>query len=308
MRTDIATVRQLLTRRAILRRTSLFIAGAAASGCSQLTGGPDRKIQKVCIGLVADVHYADKNTGGTRHYRDSLAKLSTAVDQFNKAETDFVVELGDFIDAADSVDEEIGYLKRIENIYARARCPRHHVLGNHCVETLTKEQFLAQCGASRSYYSFDLEGFHFIVLDACFRHDNEPYGKGNFKWTDANIPPAELDWLEADLAETRYPTIAFVHQRLDVKTAHGIRNQADVRQRLEASGKVLTVFQGHNHVNNMREINGIHYCTLAAMVQGPVTENNAYGVLKLHVDGSMHLDGFGQQRDRHVASPQCALQ
>ena len=301
---EVTTAPKVLTRRAVLYRTSLFVAGAAASawpGCSQLSRGSGRSGGTLRIGLVTDVHYADKDTRGTRHYRDSLAKLSAAIDQFNTAKTDFVVELGDFIDAANSTDKELGYLKRIEDVYARALCPRHHVLGNHCVQTLTKEQFLAQCGATQPYYSFDVKGFHFVVLDACFRHDGQPYGKGNFEWTDANIPPAELDWLEADLRATRYPTLAFVHQRLDVETQHGIRNQADVRQRLEASGQVLAVLQGHNHINDLKAIHGIHYCTLAAMVEGPAPENNAYGLMEIHADSSIRIDGFGQQQDQRIA-------
>ena len=38
---------------------------------------------------------------------------------------------------------------------------------------------------------FDRGGFHFVVLDACFRSDGVPYGRKNFKWTDTKIPPAE---------------------------------------------------------------------------------------------------------------------
>ena len=56
----------------------------------------------VRIGLVTDLHYADKPPGGSRHYRDSLAKLAAAGEQFAKAKTDVVVELGDFIDSADT--------------------------------------------------------------------------------------------------------------------------------------------------------------------------------------------------------------
>jgi len=302
---EVTTVPKMLTRRAVLYRTSLFMAGAAGStwtGCTQLADHSDRSTNTLRIGLVTDVHYADKGTHGTRHYRDSLAKLSAAIRRFNEANCDFVIELGDFIDAADSVDRELGYLKRIENVYARAHCPRHHVLGNHCVYTLTKEQFLTQCGQEKPYYSFDVKRFHFIVLDACFRHDGQPYGKRNFEWTDANIPQTELEWLEADLKQARYPTIAFVHQRLDVDNHYGIKNQADVRKRLEASGKVLAVFQGHNHINDLKEINGIHYCTLAAMVEGPVAGNNAYGLMDLRADGSIRVDGFGQQQDKRISA------
>lgn len=304
MHKETMTASRRLTRRAVLYRTSLYLAGTATgawAGCSQIRNGAGDRRTTLRIGLVTDVHYADEEARGTRHYRDSLAKLSAAVHQFNEAGTDFVVELGDFIDAADSIDQELGYLKRIETVFAQARCPRHHVLGNHCVQTLTKEQFMAQCGGTAPYYSFDVRGYHFVVLDACFRQDGLPYGKGNFEWTDANIPPVELEWLEADLSKAVYPTIAFVHQRLDVDDHYGIRNQANVRRRLEASGKVLAVLQGHNHRNDIKTINGVRYCTLAAMVEGPAPRNNAYSLLELNTDGSIRIDGFGQQQDQPIA-------
>ncbi|HOW69983.1 MAG TPA: metallophosphoesterase [Phycisphaerae bacterium] len=283
------------TRRALLQRASLLAAGAAGiacPGCSHPRRDNTRAQQPLRIGLVTDVHYADKEAAGTRRYRDSLARLSSAVAHFNELKADCVVEMGDFIDAASSADRELSWLERIESVYAQVRCPRHHVLGNHCVQTLTKEQFLAQCGASRSYYSFDLGGFHFVVLDPCFRHDGQPYGNKNSEWTDSNIPPTELEWLEADLTATRRPTVVFVHQRLDVDNHYGVKQRVEVRKSLEASGKVLTVFQGHNHLNDLREINGIRYCTLAAMVEG---EDNAYGLLTLHENGAIRLDGYGRQ-------------
>jgi alkaline phosphatase len=136
------------------------------------------------------------------------------------------------------------------------------VLGNHCVDTLTKDEFLGGVGQARSFYSFDREGVHFVVLDACYRADGEPYGRRNFTWTDANVPPAELEWLEADLQASTGAAIVFAHQRLDVATDHGVRNGAAVRQVLERSGRVVAVLQGHNHQNDYREINGIHYAAL----------------------------------------------
>ena len=120
----------------------------------------------------------------------------------------------------------------------------------------------------KSYYSFDRSAFRFVVLDACFRGDGQPYGRKNSKWNDANIPAAELEWLEADLQANDKPVIAFAHQRLDVSTDHGVKNCSDVRRILEGSGKVRVVFQGHSHQNDLKDIAGIHYLTLVAMVEG----------------------------------------
>jgi hypothetical protein len=51
------------------------------------------------------------------------------------------------VDAAPTAEEEIRFLKTINAILSKIECPRHYVLGNHCMATLTKEQFYETCGA-----------------------------------------------------------------------------------------------------------------------------------------------------------------
>jgi alkaline phosphatase len=281
-----------LTRRAFLRRGALLLAaGSAAPGAA----APEKPVLK--IALFTDVHYADKAAAGTRHYRQSPEKLRRSVDRFNEARAALAVELGDFIDEAASVEDEIGYLKRIDREYARFKGERHYALGNHCVWSLTKEEFFAHSGARKGYYSFDRGGFHFVVLDACFRADGTAYGRKNFNWTDTEIPAAERRWLEQDLEKTSSRTIVFLHQRLDVAGHYGVKSGPEVRKILETSGRVLAVFQGHYHLNDHREIGGIHYTTLRAMVEGPDAEKGACGLLEVYRDGSLKVDGFHSQRD-----------
>jgi predicted phosphodiesterase len=287
-------MRFTLGRRAFLESGTLVLAAATVTGRSLLSreaAGPLR------IGLVTDLHYADKPPAGTRHYRETLRKLAEAAAQFEKDQPALIVELGDLIDAADAVETEQKYLSTINREFSAIAKERHYVLGNHCVDMLTKAEFLGGVEQAGSYYSFDHGEFHFIVLDACFRSDGEPYGRKNSKWTDANIPPAEAEWLAADLAATTKKTVVFAHQRLDVSTDHGVRNATAIRKILEASGRVLAVFQGHSHQNDLKEIDGIHYCTLAAMIEGSGDESNGYSLLDLEADGTLKVTGFRRQKD-----------
>jgi predicted phosphodiesterase len=281
-------------RRAFLKNGTLVL-GAASLSSEQLLAAVEES-PRLRVGLITDLHYADKAPAGSRHYRESLAKLDEAARQFVQAEPTLLVELGDLIDAADSVEVELRYLKTINKKFSAMCDNRHYVLGNHCVDTLTKNEFLGEVEQENSYYSFDNSGFHFVVLDSCFRSDGEPYGRKNFKWTDANIPAAELEWLEADLKANDKPVIVFAHQRIDVSNNHGVKNNAAVRKILESTGDVLAVFQGHSHQNDLKEINGIHYCTLVAMVEGSGAENNGYSLLELEPNGTIHLTGFRKQK------------
>jgi alkaline phosphatase len=267
---------------------------------SQLPGiaSGEEKPQRIArLGIVTDSHYADRETSGTRHYRESLKKMSEAVTRFREAKIQLAVELGDFIDAAPTVAEEISYLKSIEKVFAGCQVPRHYVLGNHCVYTLTKQEFLTGVEQKRSYYSFDLRQRHFVILDSCFRSDLQPYGRNNFEWTDTNMPPEELNWLRRDLGETKFPTVVFAHQRLDVKNHYGVKNADAIRTILAESGKVAAVFQGHSHKNDYHEIDGIHYCTLVAMVEGTGAENNGFSILDWTNPDSIQINGFRRQAD-----------
>ncbi len=257
---------------------------------------------RVSFGLVTDAHYADRDPRGNRHYRDSLTKLGEAVGLFNKRKLPFAIELGDLIDSAPSKAEELGYLHRIRKTYQGFEGERHFVLGNHCLAALTKDEFLANCGAriKKSHYSFDHGPAHFVVLDANFNKDGSPYAAGNFNWTDTWIHAPQQEWLAKDLKKADgKKTVVFVHQNLDKeKTPLGVKNAAQVREILEASGNVVAVFQGHHHAGGYTRIKGIHYVTLKAVVTGPTPAYKAYSVVSLDSTGRIQLEGFGQEESR----------
>jgi len=300
-------------RRAFLKQGTLVLTTAAA-GCSQQQSGEiplpkelkefeeksavvEAPRKSIRFGLMSDLHHADKPEFETRFYRETLEKLDEASTEFLVSQIDFAVELGDFIDAADSVEAQLGYLKTINDKFSTVADERHYVLGEHCVDMLNKAEFLAAVEQKESYYSFDRDRFHFIVLDACFRQDGDPFGRKNSSWADSNIPPKEIEWLRRDLDSTRKRTIVFVHQRLDTHSNFGVKNAPEVRRILEASDNVLAVFQGHSHDNDLTDIGGIHYCTLRAMVEGSGAENNGYSVVEIARDGTIEVQGFRLQSE-----------
>lgn len=290
-----------LGRRAFLKNGALILAGLSSNTYGLLSTRAAEVSQRgaVRIGLVTDLHYADKPAAGTRHYRETIAKLNEVIARFKKERPEFVVFHGDLIDSGKSLEQEKGHLRTVVKAISAIPFPKHYVLGNHCVDLLKKVEFLEGVGQKASYYSFDQNGFHFVVLDSCFKSDGTPYGRRNFKWTDANIPEPELEWLRADLKQTKHPTIVFAHQPLDLKDsdAHAVKNSSVVRKILEESDKVAAVFQGHSHHNKYSEIGGIHYCTMVAMVEGSGLQNNGYSTLDLFEDGSLVLNGFRKQKD-----------
>ena len=59
---------------------------------------------------------------------------------------------------------------------------------------------------------------------------------------------------------------------------------------------MLAVFQGHSHKNDYKEVGGVHYCTLAAMVEGSGAENSGYSVAQVRADGAITVTGFRRQK------------
>ncbi len=286
-------IRKTMDRRMALKWT-LGIAGGpmvVSLSCASSDGLP-RPGQSVRFGMVTDCHYADVEPAGTRFYRQSPGRLAECVARMNAENVDFLIELGDFKDQGrPPVEREtLAYLEQIEAVFQRFDGPTYHVLGNHDVDSISKTQFLARAtntriDPNRSYYSFEVRGLHCAVLDANFRSDDVAYDRGNFDWTDANIPAQELDWLRKDLATASGPVVVFIHQLLDGTDSVSVRNAEQVRQVLEESGKVQAVFQGHHHEGRYSQINGIHYYTLKALVEGQGEGSNSYAVVE--VDGNL---------------------
>jgi alkaline phosphatase len=110
-----------------------------------------------------------------------------------------------------------------------------------------------------------------------------------------------MQWLKQDLAATRSPVIALIHQLLDGAGSVYVKNANDVRQVLEQSGKVLAVFQGHHHNGSYSLIEGIHYYTLKALVEGPGPENNSYAIVEVLPDRNITITGYRKAIDKELA-------
>jgi len=70
------------------------------------------------------------------------------------------------------------------------------------------------------------------------------------------------------------PTILFCHQRLDGEGDLFVNNADEVRLLLRRRGN-----------GDLRRIDGVHYYTLRAMVEGSGTDNSSYAIVDVGADG-----------------------
>lgn len=296
-----------------MNRKEFLYASSTLIGGLTLGKVPFTSVQEIIrIGLITDLHYAERPTpeGSTRFYGESLKKLSECVTVMNREQVDFLIQIGDFKDQNDPPveSETLEFLEVMVNELTHFNGPAYHVLGNHDHDSISKQQFLDRItipgfGSAKSYYSFDQNDFHFVVLDANYTSSGEPYNRGNFIWTDSNVPKSQLNWLQEDLQRTRKPTIVFVHQRLDEKEGNEnycVGNASAVRNILEQAGNVILVLQGHYHPGDMTTINDIVYYTLEAAVEGSGLENNSFAILEIDQDLEMRMIGFRKAESVHL--------
>jgi len=235
-----------------------------------------KKADKIRIGLCTDVHLA------TMH--DSKYRLTTFIDSMKIAKPDFIIELGDF------ETPKKGFAAFFD-IWDSFPGDKYHVIGNHEMDDgISRQTALENRRMPKSYYSFNKNGFHFIVLDG-----NDPINPGK-KGYKQFIGPEQIAWLKNDLEKTEFPVVIFSHQGLShfqgADEEYGVENYTQVELILETynlknpSRKVIACFNGHTHNDNAEQINGIWYITITSMSYHWLGEKYAHVRYSADVDKS----------------------
>jgi len=269
------------------------------------------------FGVVADVQYADKDPAGARHYRTSASRLKACVDELNKLDLAFVIQLGDFIDdGKESFDAVLPH-------WSRLTAPRYNVIGNHDLP-VARKFVLRKLDLKRAYYDFAAgRGWRFVILDGM---DISLYGypRGHPKRTQATrmlgalekkkrknaqrwnggIGADQLTWLERTLAGSaardervilccHFPILAAASSDF-----HLLWNHEAVLKVIARHPCVVAWFNGHDHAGGYARHDGVHHVTFAGMVEAP--SQNAYAVVSTS-PGALALRGFGKQKTRRLS-------
>lgn len=214
-----------------------------------------QKYSTVKIGMCTDTHLP------TMH--DAEYRITTFIETMKKKKPDFIIELGDFATPAPK------YAKYFE-IWNSFPGDKYHLIGNHEMDGGTsREEAIAYRGMESGYYSFDKNGFHFIVLDGNDKKNPEEKGYKQF------IGPEQVAWLKAELASANALTVIFSHQGLSYYRSAdedlGVDNYREIQQILvdhnkqNPDARVIACFNGHSHWDYAENIDGIWYITITSM-------------------------------------------
>lgn len=264
------------------------------------------RADSLCLGVIADLHH-----GLAPRAIERLEEFMSAV-RLRKPEA--ILQLGDF-NFGPTRGEECMDLWRTFN------GPRYHVLGNHDMDFASKETMVQNWQMPGRYYSFDLGGFHAVVLDRNNLKADAgfiPYSEANF-YVDASLrghaDTVQLNWLREDLATTALPVIIFVHQGLGLPTSMSGASRAieavlEEHNRKQEGNPVVACFCGHHHIDRYTRKNGIHYVWINSASYYWVGEEYGrmapysralYTFITLHANGVIEIEA--SQAEWEAPSP-----
>jgi 3',5'-cyclic-AMP phosphodiesterase len=258
--------------------------------------------------LVTDVHFGPPASfgGKLRKLSHEAGRLTERfVARMNEVDRpDLVVNLGDVIEDENREADQRNY-RRFVDILAGLDAPVLHVAGNHDFIHLAEPDLRALWGHDGAlYYSRDVGGVHFAVLHTIETKD-----------VAVRLPEEQLSWLGRDLEQARFPCVVLMHHPASEMVLTGNRwfenaphicrvaERRKLRSVIEASGKVVGVFNGHVHWNHLDVIAGIPYVTLQSLTENldddaPGRPATAWAVCDLN-EHRLNVDIHGEESARY---------
>lgn len=269
---------------------------------------------QVSFGVFADVQYYDGPPAGVRHYRQSLSKLQSCLQQLNRhSRLRLYVGLGDLI------DRHLQSYDTVQAILGHALKPVYHVVGNHDLDVEPDQRTLVpeKLGLRQTWYTLVEKKWMFIFLngyDLSFyttdstivrqaRHlteDLKARHQPNYHPWNGAIGMEQQRWLKEQLvrAEQRgLKVVLFCHLPLWPHEAHALWNHEEILQTLQPYRCVKAWFNGHNHAGNYGVWEGIHCVNLKGMVDTP--DENAFATVKL-TRKKIIMKGYGREPSRRL--------
>lgn len=296
------------------RRRFIALSTAAASATTARADSMKTK-PLISFGLITDVQYADLAAKGERHYRESIPKLKAAVADLAKENLPFTLHPGDLI------EQDFASFAAILPLFEGLGHPVRHLLGNHdySVKDAEKSKVVATLGMPHDYYMFRSSGVRFVLLDtndvSVYKHpqgsaasnvaeelmkQREADKANNAKPWNGGVSPAQLEWLEEELAAAdvaNEPVLLCGHHPLLPEEGHQAWNTGEILAVVERHPCVRAYFCGHNHAGNQVISKGVPYITFKSLLHEPGV--TAYCVVRLFED-RLEIEGRGREQSRKI--------
>ena len=251
-------------------------------------------MENTVFGIFSDAH------AGLIH--DAPERVAVFAEKMNERGVDFIIQLGDLAhtDRQADTDRALAALDRFSG-------PIYHVLGNHEGDAADKAEIVKRFSMPDRWYSFDVHGFHFVVLDTNYyliengpgTGKSVPYSRGNYAQAQTEgitqtinyIPTEQLEWLEHDLGNAKGPCFLFSHASLAYypekpANAHPSAEIEAMFARIhEEAGyrKIVACFHGHLHADTLDVLHGTYFYQINSISDYWVGENGENRSYATHI-------------------------
>lgn len=270
-------------------KKGLLLAGTAGLPFEVLSANSEDQQAKEVLkfGIFADLHHD--------LIKDGLQRVTAFIAEMKQLKPDFIVQMGDFC-----VPKPAN--KPVLDVYNSFEGAKHHVIGNHDTDGgFTHDQVVDFWNSKGKYYSFDLNAYHFVILNGNERPPND-----TSKAYPRSINRDQYNWLEQDLQATKLPVIIFCHQGIDndldgINEGNLIRILFERINKQAGFQKVKAVFSGHHHEDYLNVYNGINYVQVNSIsyqfgytkdsYEYAHTKDPLWAVVTLYSDGKIKIKG-----------------
>lgn len=217
------------------------------------------------------VHISDTHLGPTAEYairgHQALTCARRMVEIINTLpqRPDFVIHTGDVV-----TDPSPQAYRLAAETFAELTVPIYYVCGNHDTQHDIRRYLpMGQYNNASNEpaflsYTFDVKGYHFLVLDACGPAEIEPQGL---------LADSQLELLAHEASEDGPPLVVYVHfpvhplNSIWMDQNMLIQNGQELHQTLlPARNRLRGVFHGHVHQHMQTTRDGIIYSSVASVV------------------------------------------
>lgn len=233
--------------------------------------------------IFSDIHYLDERPNildfnlSRKLTQYSVELMDKLITKINKDKPNLSICLGDLIEDTFNHDNDIINYTYIWNKLKDIQVPFYSVIGNHDLRTMNSRKELEEIMEYKNAtFSFDLNGYHFIILTTDIREDSGENDGGIYK--SQCMSEKELNWLKEDLSNNTLPCIIFTHFGLAEDKQKGnyffeenpeyglMNNRHKLKDIINFDNNVIAIFSGHQHWTKQIQETGKNYYLVGSLI------------------------------------------
>lgn len=226
------------------RRTHLTCLATATTSLAfpqWAFGESGNKTEPIKLGIIADTHIGFVD--------DATHRFDLFMKDMAKQKPDGMIQLGDFA-------YPNGKHQAIVDTFNAGAKVTIHAIGNHDLDhSHTRKDCINSWGIPASYYTRNVKWLKIVVLDGNDKGSPTHATHGGYP---SYIGNDQTSWLEKQLKIAESPVLIVSHQPLAGRSA--VDNAKEIQAILSKhKGKIFLCINGHSHVDQKIEINGVTY-------------------------------------------------